>query len=48
MRVKQRVTFRLFPEDVRKLRLASERAGWSQTIYLQTALRERFKKDKIE
>jgi hypothetical protein len=41
-------TFRLTPETVRKLELASESYGMAQTAYVELSLQERFKKDKIE
>jgi hypothetical protein len=40
--------FRLFAEDVRRLKLGSEQMGIPAAIYLQFALREKFKKDGIE
>jgi hypothetical protein len=40
--------FRLFGEDVRRLKLGAEKMGVPAAIYLQFALREKFKKDGIE
>ena len=40
--------FRLFAEDVRRLKLGAEQMGIPAAIYLQFALREKFKKDGIE
>jgi hypothetical protein len=40
--------FRLFAEDVRRLKLGAEQMGVPAAIYLQFALREKFKKDGIE
>jgi hypothetical protein len=39
--------FRLFAEDVRRLKLGAEKMGIPDAIYLQFALRDRFKKDEI-
>jgi hypothetical protein len=40
--------FRLFTEDVRRLKLGAEKMGIPAAIYLQFALRDRFKKDGVE
>jgi hypothetical protein len=40
--------FRLFPEDVRRLKLGAEKMGIPTAIYLQFALREKFEKDGID
>ena len=40
--------FRLFAEDVRRLKLGAEKMGVPAAIYLQFALREKFKEDGIE
>jgi hypothetical protein len=39
--------FRLFAEDVRRLKLGAEKMGIPAAIYLQFALREKFEKDGI-
>jgi hypothetical protein len=39
--------FRLFAEDVRRLKLGAGRMGIPAAIYLQFALREKFEKDGI-
>jgi hypothetical protein len=39
--------FRLFAEDVRRLKLGAEKMGIPGAIYLQFALREKFEKDGI-
>ena len=40
--------FRLFTEDVRRLKLGAEKMGIPAAIYLQFALREKFEKDGIK
>ena len=40
--------FRLFAEDVRRLKLGAEKMGIPAAIYLQFALREKFGRDGIE
>ena len=40
--------FRLFAEDVRRLKLGAEKMGVPAAIYLQFALREKFVRDGIE
>jgi hypothetical protein len=40
--------FRLFAEDVRRLKLGAEKMGIPAAIYLQFALREKFTRDGIE
>ena len=40
--------FRLFAEDVRRLKLGAEKMGIPAAIYLQFALREKFARDGIE
>jgi hypothetical protein len=40
--------FRLALDDIRKLSTAAFRAGLSKTVYVQLALRARFKVDGIE
>ena len=40
--------FRLFAEDVRRLKLGAEKMGIPAAIYLQFALREKFEKDGID
>ena len=40
--------FRLFAEDVRRLKLGAEKMGIPTAIYLQFALREKFEKDGID
>jgi hypothetical protein len=40
--------FRLFAEDVRRLKLGAEKMGVPAAIYLQFALREKFAKDGIK
>jgi hypothetical protein len=40
--------FRLFAEDVRRLKLGAEKTGIPAAIYLQFALREKFTRDGIE
>jgi len=40
--------FRLFAEDVRRLKLGAEKMGIPGAIYLQFALREKFEKDGID
>jgi hypothetical protein len=40
--------FRLALDDIRKLSTAAFRAGLSKTVYVQLALRARFKADDIE
>jgi hypothetical protein len=40
--------FRLFAEDVRRLKLGAEKMGIPAAIYLQFALREKFEKDGIK
>ena len=39
--------FRLFAEDVRRLKLGAEKMGIPAAIYLQFALREKFARDGI-
>jgi hypothetical protein len=39
--------FRLFAEDVRRLKLGAEQMGIPAAIYLQFALREKSKRDGI-
>jgi hypothetical protein len=40
-------SFRLFPEDIRRLNLGAQKMGIPSAIYLQFALREKFEKDGI-
>ena len=40
--------FRLFAEDVRRLKLGAEKMGIPAAIYLQFALREKFARDGVE
>jgi hypothetical protein len=40
--------FRLYPEDIRRLKLGAEKMGIPTAIYLQFALREKFEKDGID
>jgi hypothetical protein len=42
------IMFRLTEEDVRKLGEAAFRAGLNKTVYVQLALREKFKKDNVD
>jgi hypothetical protein len=42
------IMFRLALDDIRKLSTAAFRAGLSKTVYVQLALRARFKADGIE
>jgi hypothetical protein len=39
--------FRLFADEMRRLKLGAEKMGVSAAIYLQFALREKFEKDGI-
>jgi len=45
---KQPKMFRLMPDDIRKLKLASLQTGVTETVYVQSALRAQFKKDGIK
>jgi hypothetical protein len=40
--------FRLTPETIRKLETAAREYGMSKTAYTELALKDRFKKDRIE
>ena len=40
--------FRLYPEDIRRLKLGAEKMSIPTAIYLQFALREKFEKDGID
>jgi hypothetical protein len=40
--------FRLFADDVRRLKLGAEKMGIPAVIYLQFASREKFEKDGID
>jgi hypothetical protein len=40
--------FRLTPETIRKLETAAREYGMSKTAYAELALKDRFKKDRIE
>jgi ribosomal protein L20A (L18A) len=40
-------TLRFTPETFRKLREASRRQGVSETVYVELALRDKFRKDGI-
>jgi hypothetical protein len=39
---------RLTPEAIRKLEIASEKTGMSESVYIEQALRVQFRKDDIE
>jgi hypothetical protein len=41
-------SFRLFRDTNRRLRIAAAELGLSDTAYIETTLRERFKKEGIE
>ena len=46
--VKTPQNFRLTPETVRKLEVAAREYGMSKTVYVELALKDRFKKDGIK
>jgi hypothetical protein len=39
---------RFTPETIRKLRIAAHKDGTSETVYVEKALRNQFRKDGIE
>jgi hypothetical protein len=41
-------TLRFTPETIRKLRIAASQQGVSETVYVELALRDRFRKDSIQ
>lgn len=46
--VKKTKLFRFTPDTIRRLKIAARKAGRSETIYVEDALKERLKKDGIE
>ena len=45
---KQAKHFRLTPETVRRLKEATAQEGVSETVYVELALKDRFKRDGIK
>jgi hypothetical protein len=40
--------FRLFPDTIRRLKIAAAETGLSETSYMEVTLRERFKREGIK
>jgi hypothetical protein len=45
--MKRAKLFRFTPETIRRLQIAADKAGMSETVYVELALKERLKKDGI-
>jgi hypothetical protein len=45
--MKQSKLFRFTPDTIRRLKDAAEKAGMSETVYVELALKDRLKKDGI-
>jgi hypothetical protein len=47
-RGKKAKNMRFTPETIRKLELASQKEGVSQTVYVEKALRNQFRRDGVQ